>query len=325
MATYGGVPMVDFSTLGDLPKVYRQAKLERNRQATLAELGQGADINTVATKLFQAGDVQGGLSLANLANATEQQKFNRGIAERQISLQEKQAEEKPQYMQIDDGQGGKALVQIDPYGRGVKAVSPTGINTTPNNPYLPAGPMNEAQSKDALYANRMLSAEKTFRTVEGAGTSRMNTLLGGVSDKIGYNLRSPDYQKFDQAQRDFINATLRRESGAVISDAEFDNARKQYFPQPGDTADVIKQKRANRAEALRGIAAGAGKGYRPENVMSPEGDIRPNPATTRAAKLPQGYTPDRAIQEAKAAIASGKDRNAVIKRLQEIGVDPAGL
>lgn len=54
------------------------------------------------------------------------------------------------------------------------------------------------------------------------------------------------YQQYDQAKRDFINATLRRESGATISDSEFSNANKQYFVQPWDTKETIKQKKANR-------------------------------------------------------------------------------
>jgi len=37
---------------------------------------------------------------------------------------------------------------------------------------------------------------------------------------------------------------LRKESGAAIAASEFDNAEKQYFPQPGDSDQVISQKRA---------------------------------------------------------------------------------
>lgn len=53
-----------------------------------------------------------------------------------------------------------------------------------------------------------------------------------------------------------------------------------------------------------------------------------SPAAAPAApkmKLPQGMTPEKAIASGKAAIASGKDRKAVIARLQEMGVEPKGL
>ena len=62
-------------------------------------------------------------------------------------------------------------------------------------------------------------------------------------------------QQVEQAQRDFINAVLRRESGAAIADSEFANARQQYFPQPGDSPEVIAQKRKNRDLATAGVLA----------------------------------------------------------------------
>lgn len=48
------------------------------------------------------------------------------------------------------------------------------------------------------------------------------------------------------------------------------------------------------------------------------------PAPT-APRLPPGTTPDMAIQQAREAIAAGKDRNAVIQRLRELGISPSGL
>ncbi len=63
---------------------------------------------------------------------------------------------------------------------------------------------------------------------------------------VPYPIKSQKYKQVEQAQRDFINATLRRESGAAIADSEFENAQKQYFPQLGDTKEVVKQKQRNR-------------------------------------------------------------------------------
>jgi hypothetical protein len=77
---------------------------------------------------------------------------------------------------------------------------------------------------------------------------------------LGNFAASPSQQKMEQAQRDFVNAVLRQESGASISPAEFDNARKQYFPQPGDSGEVIAQKAKNRAIAIDGMRTQAGPG-----------------------------------------------------------------
>ena len=51
----------------------------------------------------------------------------------------------------------------------------------------------------------------------------------------------------------------------------------------------------------------------------------PAPGAQPKMPLPQGVTPELAIQQARAAIAAGKDRNAVIQRLRDMGVDPKGL
>lgn len=325
------VPKMDFSTLGELPNVWKAARLETNRKESLAALGQGASPQEVAIKLFQIGDVQGGLSLANLANAMEQQKFNReqalhsrGISERQIGLQERQAQDKPTLIPSEGPSGEKVIYRVTPDGRST-VVRPEGAETQPANPFLTGKPGTEGQQNAQLLANRMLGAEGVLRETEAVATDSKERLKGWASDKIGYNIRGPEFQKFDQARRDFINATLRRESGAVINDAEFDNANKQYFPMPGDTPEVIQQKRRNRIEAIKGIGAAGGPGYRPSTTIDASGNLVPNQPAQAKPKLPAGYTPDRALAEAKTAIAAGKDRNAVVQRLQQLGIDASGL
>ena len=71
-------------------------------------------------------------------------------------------------------------------------------------------------------------------------------------------MMSAKTQQVEQAQRDFVNAVLRQESGAVIAPSEFDNAQKQYFTQPGDKKEVIEQKRKNRETAIAGLKVMAG-------------------------------------------------------------------
>ena len=61
-----------------------------------------------------------------------------------------------------------------------------------------------------------------------------------------------------QNMRNFINANLRRESGAAIAQSEFDSARAQYFPEVNDDAYTLKQKAENRAMAVATMRVGAG-------------------------------------------------------------------
>lgn len=110
---------------------------------------------------------------------------------------------------------------------------------------------NESQSKSFEYANRMIPSLSTIDNLESTW------LKDGVYKKLTMNkilpdfLESSEYQQYDQAKRDFVNAVLRKESGATITDSEFANAEKQYFVQPWDKKEVIAQKKANREQALK--------------------------------------------------------------------------
>ena len=84
-------------------------------------------------------------------------------------------------------------------------------------------------------------------------------MIGGILGAGANLFLSKNQQSIEQAQRDFINATLRQESGAVINPDEFENAQRQYFPQPGDNPALLAQKRRNREIAISGFERMAGK------------------------------------------------------------------
>ena len=67
-----------------------------------------------------------------------------------------------------------------------------------------------------------------------------------------------EIKQIRQAERNFVNAVLRRESGAAISPSEFASAEKQYFPQPGDDATTLAQKAKNRQTVITNLAKSAG-------------------------------------------------------------------
>lgn len=118
-------------------------------------------------------------------------------------------------------------------------------------------PLTDAQAKAALFGSRMKSANDVLASLEQDGKlfSTPGARTGFGVGAVVNTLNSSQGQQLDQAKRDFINAVLRRESGAVIADSEFNNAEQQYFPQIGDSPEVIKQKRNNRELAIRGILA----------------------------------------------------------------------
>lgn len=82
-------------------------------------------------------------------------------------------------------------------------------------------------------------------------------------------LRSKERQQFDRAARAFVNATLRRESGATITDDEFRNKYQELIPVAGDKPEVIEDKRRARQEAVKTIAKAAGAGFELEQAQNP--------------------------------------------------------
>lgn len=110
----------------------------------------------------------------------------------------------------------------------------------------------QAQAQAATFANRMEEANAILDNLQ-ANWESLGTAKQIAASSVPNYLKSSEQQQIEQAQRNFINAVLRKESGAAIADSEFDNARKQYFPQPGDSAQVIANKKANRESALNGM------------------------------------------------------------------------
>lgn len=216
-------------------------------------------------------------------------------------------------VQMKDANGNETTVFLDK--RSGRIVSPQELGApaaeAPSNPYAAGGKMTEEQAKAAGYVNRMVESHNVMNGLDATATDGSQAIKGSVP-VVGNYLVSGEKQKLVQAQRDFVNSILRRESGAAIAPSEFENAQKQYFPQPGDGSDVIAQKRRDREIAIEGVMTSAGKAYKP-------------PATYRKSAAEPQSAPSETISAAKAAIARGAPRDAVIKRLRDSGIDPAGL
>lgn len=184
----------------------------------------------------------------------------------------KEAEEPKIVELFDEATGQPYKAQFNPqtggYDRvgGVKARSGMQLTTNPDGTVsLTEGPINsmpklsESEGRNAGFYGRGVESHEILNKLEDQGTSIWNKTAGNLP-VVGNFLRSEDAQKFDQAKRNFINAVLRRESGAVIAPEEFANADQQYFPQPGDGEEVIEQKRRNRETTIQGLKVSSGQG-----------------------------------------------------------------
>ena len=121
-------------------------------------------------------------------------------------------------------------------------------------------PTKESQQVTANYASRIKQSNDQLNGIEDQFADQW-ALTNWAADKMWNSLKSNDRQAMDQSKRNFINAVLRRESGAVITDPEFANANQQYFVQPGDGKKVIEQKRQNRNLVQRNFIKASGNAY----------------------------------------------------------------
>lgn len=232
-------------------------------QSVQSFTGESGPVNAVLARLFQLGEnaqinqrnAAAGASSASAANsyaAAGQHKAQTAKINQDIGMGSKGV-----LQQTDQG-----LMLVDPRTGTARAV--TGADGAPV-----AGKskdLTEGQAKANLFGNRMrvaagivdeLAGEKMNGVTRPGNIKQTAESVVGIIPFVGDKLaeaagtatnwtQSAGQQQVDQAQRDFINAVLRRESGAAIAESEFANARKQYFPAVGDSQDVLNRKRNNR-------------------------------------------------------------------------------
>jgi hypothetical protein len=134
-----------------------------------------------------------------------------------------------------------------------KVLSDTGIKFDKN------------QIDGARFGVRMLQNGGPIRQVLDGGykvtveDARKIRILGALG--LGTLTLDPEAQRFYAAANNWIAAQLREESGAAIPTSEYADALEQYFPQAGDSRQVIEDKRALRETATRGMINSSGDAF----------------------------------------------------------------
>lgn len=154
--------------------------------------------------------------------------------------------------------------------------------------------LTEGQAKAVQFASRMQAADNVMAELaqKGAEVSLPGSMKNNIVGDVMTAMSSPEGQKLNQAKRDFVNAVLRRESGAVISPEEFANADRQYFPQIGDSKAVIQQKAENRRRAIEGMRADVPRNRQSEvdRIAAPSGGPKRIKTDAEYNALPSGAT-----------------------------------
>ena len=175
---------------------------------------------------------------------------------------------------------GKFDAQNPPSGMAL-TTNPDGTLTLEQGPGVTGGGRTGKPTEGSLasegYLQRMKGAEEVFTALEGQGTTALGWTDRPVvdTDFESLKLTEPEQQLL-QAQRDWVRAKLRKESGAVIGPEEMAAEIKQYFPQPGEGPKVIAQKKEARKRAEEQLRITA---------LLPEGAPTEAPAEVKPKRL----------------------------------------
>ena len=141
--------------------------------------------------------------------------------------------------------------------------------------------LTESQGNATAYGLRMKEANSILEDLAKKGTLRGANIeaVPFVGESLGKILpsflagTSAAQQQVNQAKSNFITAVLRKESGAVISDSEFEREDRKYFPQVNDNDAVIKQKANARKLAIKAMEIQAGPGAKNIQKYQPSSGI----------------------------------------------------
>jgi len=124
---------------------------------------------------------------------------------------------------------------------------------------------NENETKGGTFAANMWNAERDLTLLEesrGYDPTGSKDYWARVAPMgVEGFFRSAEGQLYARAKEAFVNAALRRESGAAIRDDEFFRKEKELFGLPGETKEAVEAKRKARKIALEGMIKSSGNYY----------------------------------------------------------------
>lgn len=160
----------------------------------------------------------------------------------------------------------------------------------------------------ADFAARAQQAESALAALQKTGYDP-TTASSSIGRMMPEYLKSENAKLQAQAEKAFVMASLRPESGAAISDKEIRNEQEKYFPRAGDTPAVVEQKRQARELKIAGLRAAAGPAYAQVVSSFQAGQA---PAVSDSARI---SAPNEAVAAPQAPHPSTMSREEKLKYL----------
>lgn len=163
---------------------------------------------------------------------------------------------------------------------------------------------NEDQNKAAGFASRMARVRPLIEKSEQPGPTGQNPSGAKYSalSMLPAGSQLPEMQARENAQKDWVLAKLRRESGANITPAELAAESKLYFPQYGNSVEEIARRAAIRRGIENDFARAAGPTFKLPEEPSAEQSAPPQSTSAKTAQ-PQKF---KSVTDARNWIISQK-------------------
>ena len=258
-------------TRGKLAELAREAETAKLSREAQQELMQDPRVqsNSVLKALVAKGDIKGASEYLAPQPSNEYDRYALAYKEKpfvQLTAPEKQEiikqvqeDKKAQATQINlgspvagvDAQGNPVFFQ--PSKAGGQAVIVPGIKPL-QEPKAPT----ESQAKAQTFYSQMTSASRELENLQKQGfdpnslASQTQVKLAGTPARIAV---SPEAQGARQAQEQWAESFLRIKTGAAATKDEVTRNVATFFPQIGDSQQVIEQKARARAQAEQDVLA----------------------------------------------------------------------
>lgn len=156
-------------------------------------------------------------------------------------------------------------------------------------------PFTEAQSKDNVYSTRARGALSVLEPVASNLTDRASIAAEYVPFGLARGVQGDQYQVARQSADEFLQAILRKDTGAAITNGEMASYGTTYLPQPGDGAAVLVAKADARKRAVAALESG----------MSPAQMLARDSALVKAARESAGATTTNTAAPEAGAVVDG--------------------
>lgn len=190
------------------------------------------------------------------------------------------------------------LASMAPQGMSIESDGAGGFRMVQGAGAGDTRPFTEGQSRDNVFVTRAEGALSVLDPIAENLTSRTDRAAEMVPFGLARGTQSDDFQVAKNAGDEFLQAILRKDTGAAITEPEQALYGVTYLPQPGDSAAVLAQKAQARRRAIEAIKSGQSPSQliAVERALQASGSAQLPPVDAPAAPAVPGQTAAPAAQ-----------------------------